>query len=124
MYEDEYYEKAKKIVKKKKEFRQSATAYAIMMPVLIVINLWTSPGYLWFFWAMLGWGMGLIGSYYEAYIKPKKESRDSHEIQKEIERMRRRDRDVLDLEPRRRDELDDRMDLREVRKDYDERDFV
>ena len=26
----------------------------------MVINLLTSPAYLWFFWPMLGWGIGVV----------------------------------------------------------------
>ena len=28
--------------------------------LLIIINLSTSPGYLWFKWPLLGWGIGLF----------------------------------------------------------------
>lgn len=119
MSEEEYYRKAQKIVKAKKNFRGSAVAFAIIMPVLIFINLWTSPSYLWFLWALMGWGMGLFGAYYEAYIKPKYASQESHEVEKEMEKMRLRDRKFS-----RKDDIDEHLDLRELRKDYDERDFV
>lgn len=119
MSEKEYYKKARKIVQAKKNFRTTAWTFAILMPVLIIINLWTSPEHLWFLWAMLGWGMGLIGAYYEAYIKPKHDAQDSHEVEKEMERMRLRDRKFAQ-----KDDFDDHLDLRELRKDYDERDFV
>ena len=117
--EEEYYRKAQKIVKAKKNFRASAWAFATTMPILIVINLWTSPGYLWFLWALMGWGMGLIGGYYEAYIKPKYEREESHEVEKEMEKMRLRNRKFP-----RKDDFDEHLDLRELRKNYDERDFV
>jgi len=123
MSEEEYYKKARKIVKAKKDFRSSAIAFAITMPVLIVINLWTSPGYLWFLWALMGWGMGLVGGYYAAYIQPKYDERESHEVEKEMEKLRLRDRKYASKD-RRSDDFDDRLDLRELRKDYDDRDFV
>lgn len=119
MSEEKYYKKARKIVKAKKNFRGSAIAFSIVMPVLIVINLWTSPSYLWFLWALMVWGMGLFGAYYEAYIKPRYDRNESHEVEKEMERMRLRDRKYS-----RKDDFDERLDLRELRKDYDERDFV
>ena len=125
MNDEEYYKKAKKIVEKKKNFRSSAVAFAVMMPVFIFINLWTSPRYLWFFWPLLGWGISLVSMYYEAYVKPKKDLQDNDEIRREMEKLRRRDGEFLDLDNRpRRDDLDRRMDLREVRGDYDERDLV
>lgn len=120
MSEEEYYKKARKIVKAKKDFRGSAIAFAIIMPIMIIINLMTSPEYLWFLWALLGWGMGLMGAYNEAYIKPKNEEQDSHEVEKEMEKLRLRDRKYT----RRTDDFDERLDLRELRRDYDERDFV
>jgi len=119
MSEEEYYKKARKIVEAKKNFRLTAWIFALLMPVLIIINLWTSPDYLWFLWAMMGFAMGLTGSYYEAYIKPKNDERESHEVEKEMERMRMHERKFS-----RKDDYDERLDLRELRKDYDERDFV
>ena len=36
-----------------------AIQYAVVMIGLAVINLFTSPDYLWFLWAAFGWGIGL-----------------------------------------------------------------
>lgn len=33
--------------------------YAAVNALLIVINLVTTPGYHWFWWPLLGWGIGL-----------------------------------------------------------------
>lgn len=123
MNDEHYYKQAMKTVKKKKEFRSNAFAFTVVMPFLIFINLWTSPGYLWFLWPLLGWGMGLAFQYYDAFVQSEKNSWEDHEVQKEMERMRMRDRRFLNGE-KRRDELDERMDLRELRRDYDERDLV
>jgi len=30
-----------------------------LISFLIVLNLITSPGYLWFIWPMMGWGIGV-----------------------------------------------------------------
>ena len=123
MSEEEYYKKARKIVKAKKDFRSSAIAFAVTMPILIIINLLTSPKYLWFLWAIMGWGMGLVGAYYTAYIQPKYDERESHEVEKEMEKLRLRDRKFTNRNER-VDDFDERLDLRELRRDYDERDFV
>ncbi len=53
------YEKATKRVKELKGFYGNLTSYCLIMPFLIFINLWTSPQYHWFWWALLGWGIGL-----------------------------------------------------------------
>ena len=36
-----------------------AVQYVVVIAVLAAINLFTSPGYLWFLWAALGWGIGV-----------------------------------------------------------------
>jgi len=56
---DRYYEAQKK-VKEIKEFYQHLTVFVLVNPICIVVNLMTSPGYLWFIWCLLGWGFGLI----------------------------------------------------------------
>ena len=35
-------------------------SYCIFIPFLIFINFQTSPKYHWFWWPMLGWGIGVI----------------------------------------------------------------
>ena len=54
------YNKAKLQVEKLKGFYGNLTSYCIIIPVLIVINLTTSAKYLWFFWPMFGWGIGVV----------------------------------------------------------------
>ena len=53
------YQKAAKRVEELKGFYSNLISYAIVIPFLIFINLYTSPQYLWFIWPMLGWGFGL-----------------------------------------------------------------
>ena len=42
-----------------KEFYGSLISYLIVIPVLIFINLNTFSGFQWFWFPMLGWGLGL-----------------------------------------------------------------
>jgi hypothetical protein len=58
--EEERYFKAKKRVEEIKGFYGNLIAYVIVNIGLMVINLLTSPAYLWFFWPMLGWGIGVV----------------------------------------------------------------
>jgi hypothetical protein len=37
-----------------------AMVYAAVNVLLIIINLRTAPGQLWFQWPLLGWGIGLL----------------------------------------------------------------
>jgi hypothetical protein len=57
---DEKYEKAKKRVEEIKGFYSHLIAYVAVNVVLVIINLVTGPGYLWFVWPLLGWGIGLF----------------------------------------------------------------
>ena len=57
--EEERYQKAKKRVDEIKGFYGNLTAYIIVNIFFVVINLMTSPDHLWFYWPMLGWGIGV-----------------------------------------------------------------
>lgn len=54
------YKKAKKQAKEIRSFYINLTCYCIVIPGLVFINLYYTPEYLWFYWSMLGWGMGLF----------------------------------------------------------------
>ena len=53
------YQKAAKRVEALKGFYSNLLSYAVVIPFLIFVNLYTSRDYLWFIWPMLGWGFGL-----------------------------------------------------------------
>jgi hypothetical protein len=48
-------------------FRIHALTYAAVNILLLVINLATSPDDLWFYWPLLGWGIGLTGHAYAVH---------------------------------------------------------
>ncbi|WDT68633.1 2TM domain-containing protein [Cloacibacterium sp. TD35] len=54
------FEKAAKRVEELKGFYGNLISYCIFIPFLIFINFQTSPKYNWFWWPMLGWGIGVI----------------------------------------------------------------
>lgn len=56
--QDAYY-KAKKRVEQIKGFYSNLLSYCLIIPFLIFINYRTSWGFQWFWFPMLGWGMGL-----------------------------------------------------------------
>jgi hypothetical protein len=58
--EEERYNLAKKRVQEVKGFYGNLTAYIVINAFFVVINLLTSPEHLWFYWPMLGWGIGVI----------------------------------------------------------------
>ena len=60
MDEQARYQAAKKQVEEIKGFYFHLVTYFLVNTFLIVINLLTSPEYLWFIWPLMGWGIGLI----------------------------------------------------------------
>ena len=59
-FDIEKYNKAKKRVKELKEFYSHLASDLVVSPFLIFINLYFSPKHIWFYWPMLGWGIGLF----------------------------------------------------------------
>jgi len=57
---DKSYERAKKRVKEIKSFYGNLISYCIVIPFLAIINFITSPKDIWFYFPMLGWGIGVI----------------------------------------------------------------
>ncbi|SDQ43042.1 Histidine kinase [Chryseobacterium soldanellicola] len=57
---DKSYERAKKRVKEIKSFYVNLISYCIIIPFLIIVNLITSPQNIWFYFPMLGWGIGVV----------------------------------------------------------------
>ncbi len=51
--------KAMEYVRDIRSFYIHAIQYAVVITGLAAVNLFTSPGYLWFLWAAFGWGVGL-----------------------------------------------------------------
>ena len=58
-HQDERYFKAKKRVEEIKGFYGNLAAYIVVNTGLLVVNLLTSPKHLWFYWPMIGWGIGV-----------------------------------------------------------------
>lgn len=58
--EEERYNLAKKRVQEVKGFYGNLTAYIVVNVFLLIVNLLTSPEHLWFYWPMLGWGIGVV----------------------------------------------------------------
>lgn len=60
MENQEAYRRAKKRVQAKIGFYIHLAVYVGVNILLIIINLATSPQYLWFRWPLLGWSIGLF----------------------------------------------------------------
>ncbi len=57
---DERYERAKKRVEEIKSFYTHLIVYVFVNLGLFILNFVTSRGEWWFFWPLLGWGIGLF----------------------------------------------------------------
>ncbi len=53
--------------------RAHATVYALVIPILVIVNLVAVPEFLWFEFPMLGWGLGLALHYFLGYRRVGKE---------------------------------------------------
>lgn len=58
--EFEHYQAAKKKVDNIKGFYGNLISYVLVNLFLLYINLKYTPEHLWFFWPMLGWGVGVL----------------------------------------------------------------
>lgn len=145
-YEDEQYKVAQKRVKQKKGFYGHLSAYILVGLFFFIMNITTDPHDMWFHFPMLGWGIGLGMHYFRVFGLPFVGSLDASWEQREIERELQKmsgskpkqalkeefhEVDELDLENRysfdkeeedlnRWEKYDDR-DMREIKRDFDER---
>ena len=82
---DERYERAKKRVDEKMGFFSHLAAYVIVNAFLLAINLSQSPGHLWFYWPLLGWGIGLFSHGMGVFVFGESSSLRRRMIEKELE---------------------------------------
>ena len=69
-------------------FRAHLMAYAIVNAGLFLINMVTTPEHLWFYWPMIGWGLGLAA--HAAAVFADGEHMRERMIEAEYEKLRRR----------------------------------
>ena len=60
MKNDDAYQRATKRVEAKIGFYIHLVVYVGVNILLIIINLASSPEYLWFKWPLMGWGIGVL----------------------------------------------------------------
>jgi hypothetical protein len=65
---DDNYIRARKHVEELKGFYYSLGAYVLVIPFLIFVNLKTVPQFHWFWFPMLGWGLGLIIQAFRVFV--------------------------------------------------------
>ena len=64
---EKMYREAQKRVKDKKSFYSHLASYLMMSIFFFVLNALTSFGDWWFYWPLLGWGIGLVMHYFRVF---------------------------------------------------------
>lgn len=91
-FESEAYKKAAKRVKAKKEFYNHLATYVVMGVFFFLLNAVTAWGSWWFYWPMLGWGIGILFHYIDVFGIPGVDQVNDGDweeqaIQKELRKM-------------------------------------
>ena len=109
------YKEAKKKVKTKKEFYEHLTVYAVMSVFFFMLNALTAFGNWWFYWPILGWGIGVLFHYFEVFgfpgIPEMSKEWEERQIQQELKKLEKRNSST-GLE----DDFDE-LELKEIRKE-------
>ncbi len=116
--ESEAYKKAAKRVKAKKEFYNHLATYVVMGIFFFLLNAVTAWGSWWFYWPMLGWGIGILFHYIDVFGIPGVEQVNDSDweeraIQEELRKMGYSKGETYASKP----EEDDYLDLKEVKKE-------
>lgn len=54
------YDRAKRKVREIKGFYINLACYLLVMPIIIYINLTVMPEFQWFWFSLIGWGVGVL----------------------------------------------------------------
>lgn len=81
------YQQAKKRAEAKLGFYIHAAIFLIVNVILIIVDLVTSPDKHWFYWPLLGWGVGLLGHGALVFLKPGQSSLKEAMIKSELEEL-------------------------------------
>ena len=112
MSTNDTYEKAHKRVQEKKKFYRNLGTYLVMSVFFFTLNSLTSPGNWWFYWPMLGWGIGVAMHYVNIFGFPGSGVGSPDWEEKEL------DKEIRRLSPKQQpkaNEMDDHLELREVK---------
>lgn len=83
------YERAKKRVQSKVGFYTHLVIYLVVMALLVIINLSASPGYTWFIWPLMGWGLAVILHGLRVFLGSSGAAITEEMIEREMEKERR-----------------------------------
>lgn len=75
----------RRMARKRVEFRQHLYIYIVINAFLIVLNIWSSPGFWWFLFILFFWGIGLVSHFYDAYMGGSEEA-----VEREFRKLKAR----------------------------------
>ncbi len=110
---DDSYREAQRRVEQKKQFYKELGSFVSTSLLLIFINVFTSPGYLWFLWAVVPWGLTILIRGIKVGLSSKTSNWERDEMKKELRALGKNPNDYLED----RLELDD---LRQKSRLYDD----
>ena len=76
---EQKYDHAKEKVRNLKGFYTNLISYLVINVVLIIINYVTSPGYWWFYWVTIFWGIAVLIHAVQVFITGNKLSKEWEE---------------------------------------------
>jgi hypothetical protein len=90
------YKEAKKKVRTKKEFYEHLTVFSVMSVFFFLLNALTAFGSWWFYWPILGWGIGVLFHYFEVFgfpgIPDMSKEWEEQQIREEMKRLEGRNK--------------------------------
>ena len=125
--DDHYYYLARKRVRQKKRFYSHLKSFIIVNVVFSLVTFFNGEPFAWTP-IILFWGMGLAFHYVKVFGLPGNDrvltpEWEEREVQKEMDRMRARDGRRPSL-PEANSKHSDELDLKELRKSYDDSELV
>jgi len=82
MYKLENQQTAQERAEEKVDFRIHLIAFVVIITILAIINLTFTPGYIWFKWPLLGWGIGVV--FHALYVNSQGRSIKERMIEEEM----------------------------------------
>lgn len=76
---------AQEKAKVKVEFQIHLLTFVVVITILAVINLILTPGYIWFKWPLLGWGIGIV--FHAIHVNSSGKSIKEKMIEKEMKKI-------------------------------------
>lgn len=122
MYSKKEIKRAKKQVKKKKEFYQHLMSFVMVNIAILAINLLTTPDNFWFVFPFIGWGIAIMFHYTDVFGIPSFATLDKNWEERELELELRKNRGTVI--PKLPAEDKKGLKLKELNKNYDESEFV